>query len=417
LPIGLTAEARVASGDAARPALTGRRPLEPSPAHGRPGASRQASRQREAREEQCKSAALGSSTASTERGVSSEPGHANASALRASGGAKADHDAALVAASHGNPCAGGTLRPAPKVGAHRSPGGTSLRLARLSIVGASAVLLVAAPRSSAYVEHTVESGETLWSIAAGANLTTRALAAANGLPDDARVLTGSTIRVPSEREARRALAAGRAATRPTPLGAYTVRPGDTLSAIAARSHIPVSQLAWMNGLDPSAPLFAGTGLKLPTGAPSPGGGAAPMVAPAHPHPAPGRVTPSHVGGSAATHGVPGSLAAAIARQESGFNNGLVSAANARGVMQLVPGTWQFVEEVLAGRQLDPSSAADNVHAGVMYLGQLLRDTGGDEAAATAAYYQGLSSVRRIGLLPETRRYVANVMALRRHYGP
>jgi soluble lytic murein transglycosylase-like protein len=58
-----------------------------------------------------------------------------------------------------------------------------------------------------------------------------------------------------------------------------------------------------------------------------------------------------------------------------------------------------------------------MHAGVMYLGQLLRDTGGDEAAATAAYHQGLSSLRRIGLLPETRRYVANVMALRRQYGP
>jgi len=34
----------------------------------------------------------------------------------------------------------------------------------------------------------------------------------------------------------------------------------------------------------------------------------------------------------------------------------------------------------------------------------------------AAYYQGLASVRRIGMLPETRRYVANVMALRARFG-
>ena len=36
--------------------------------------------------------------------------------------------------------------------------------------------------------------------------------------------------------------------------------------------------------------------------------------------------------------------------------------------------------------------------------------------AAAAYYQGLGSVRRIGMLPETRRYVANVLALRSRFG-
>ncbi len=39
---------------------------------------------------------------------------------------------------------------------------------------------------------------------------------------------------------------------------------------------------------------------------------------------------------ATRNGVPGSLAAAIAWQESGFNNAMVSAANARGVMQVMP---------------------------------------------------------------------------------
>jgi hypothetical protein len=46
----------------------------------------------------------------------------------------------------------------------------------------------------------------------------------------------------------------------------------------------------------------------------------------------------------------------------------------------------------------------------------MRQTNGDPAMAAAAYYQGLSSVRRIGMLPETRRYVANVMALRARFG-
>src|SRR6185503_18663945 len=107
-----------------------------------------------------------------------------------------------------------------------------------------------------------------------------------------------------------------------------------------------------------------------------------------------------------------SLAAAVAWQESGFNNGVVSLANARGVMQLLPGTWSWVEEQLAGRPLAPDSALDNVDAGVMYLDQLIQDAGGDEARAVAAYYQGSSSVQDVGLLPDTQRYVANVMALR-----
>ena len=132
--------------------------------------------------------------------------------------------------------------------------------------------------------------------------------------------------------------------------------------------------------------------------------------------APGRVTSSDIAGVATQHGVPASLAAAIAWQESGFNNAMVSSANARGVMQVMPGTWDWVQRNLASRQLDPASATDNVHAGVLYLKRLLADTGGDENAAIAGYYQGLASVRKIGMLPETRRYVANVMALRGRFG-
>jgi hypothetical protein len=52
----------------------------------------------------------------------------------------------------------------------------------------------------------------------------------------------------------------------------------------------------------------------------------------------------------------------------------------------------------------------------MYLGQLVRDAGGDESLAAAFYYQGEASVRAIGMLPETQRYVANVTALRSRFG-
>jgi soluble lytic murein transglycosylase-like protein len=95
---------------------------------------------------------------------------------------------------------------------------------------------------------------------------------------------------------------------------------------------------------------------------------------------------------------------------------MVSSANARGVMQVMPGTWDWVQRNLATRQLDPNSAVDNVHAGTLYLRQMLQETGGDPALAAAGYYQGLGSVREIGMLPETERYVANVMALRSRFG-
>jgi N-acetylmuramoyl-L-alanine amidase len=287
-------------------------------------------------------------------------------------------------------------------------------------------VLAGSATAQASVPHTVQPGETLWSIATASNFTTRALAAANGLPENAQVVVGTTIQIPSEAEAAAALGAvpapsQPAAVAPGPMGAYTVRPGDTLSGIAASSGIDVGQLAWMNGVDPDAPLLIETPLKLPTGSPlaseAPAAPTAAAVVPnAEPYATAGRVTAADIGSVAASHGVPPSLATAIAWQESGFNNAFVSAANARGVMQILPGTWTWVEAQLANGPLDPASPLDNVKAGVMYLGQLLRDAGGDQALAAANYYQGASSVESGGLLPETQRYVEDVMALRSRFG-
>ena len=281
--------------------------------------------------------------------------------------------------------------------------------------------------ASASVPHTVQPGETLWSIAAASNLTTNALAAANGLSPDANVVLGSTIQIPSEDEAAAALAgtapAGSTTTTaattatadaPQPLGGYTVQPGETLSGIAAAAGVNAEQLAWMNGLDPSAPLLSGTALKLPGATDAPA--APPQAVPdAAPYATGGSTNSAEISQIAAQQGVSGSLASAVAWQESGFNNGAVSSANARGVMQVMPGTWDWIEQNLSG-PLDPTSPQDNVKAGSLYLRQLLEDTGGDERMAVAAYYQGLGSVQQDGLFPETEQYVENVMALKGRFG-
>src|SRR5689334_15424417 len=297
----------------------------------------------------------------------------------------------------------------------------------LSLLGLAAWLLPAT--AQAYVAHTVAPGETLWQLAAMNNMTTRSFAAANGLSPDAQIVSGTTIKPPSRAGAAGARAAAPAAAAPAvastgapePMGGYTVRPGDSLSAIAVTARVPMSAIASMNGLDPNGVLLAGTVIKLPTGSPAPAGASLPApattrVPQAAPYASSGRVSSADIAAVASRNGVPASLASAIAWQESGFNNAMVSGANARGVMQVMPGTWNWVQANLARRHLDPNSAIDNVGAGVLYLGHLLQQTGGDPALAAAGYYQGIGSVRAIGMLPETRRYVANVMALRARFG-
>ena len=189
-----------------------------------------------------------------------------------------------------------------------------MRVVRISLALVAIAACTPSPAAQGSVPHTVQAGETLWSIAAANNFTTHALAASNGLSDDAQVVIGTTIQVPSEPEAAAALArtAPSTATAEAPrvLGAYTVRAGDTLSSIAARSGIGVGQLAWMNGLDVEAPLLTGTALKLPTGAPNaeavpPAPADAPQVVPqADPLPTTGRVTAPEIGSRRATGSLP-----------------------------------------------------------------------------------------------------------------
>jgi soluble lytic murein transglycosylase-like protein len=314
---------------------------------------------------------------------------------------------------------------------------------RRSILISLLALFASAAPASAAVPHTVQPGETLWSIASSNNLTTRTVAAFNGLSEDAQVVLGSTIMVPSTVEGYAALqqaglvpadpaaaapapaaAADTAPAVPTgappPAGGYTVRTGDTLSALAAGAGVSVADMAAMNGLDPGGLLIAGTVIKLPSGAPAPAGAAEPAPAPvvpaADPVPTATRVSATDIQNVAAQYGVSPSLAAAVAWQESGFNNDMVSSANARGVMQVMPGTWDYVQQNLSQRPLDPASATDNVHAGVMYLKQLLNQSGGDENTAIAGYYQGISSVQNRGMFDDTQQYVANVQALRSRFG-
>jgi len=114
---------------------------------------------------------------------------------------------------------------------------------------------------------------------------------------------------------------------------------------------------------------------------------------------------------AAHYGVDRRLVRAVAWMESGFQTNLTSPVGAWGVMQIVPRTWSYVETVLIGRRV-PRTASGNIRVGVAYLRQLLREFGGNNRRALAAWYQGPTSVRKHGALRETKMFVANVLALR-----
>jgi LAS superfamily LD-carboxypeptidase LdcB len=77
---------------------------------------------------------------------------------------------------------------------------------RAAIAGVAVAIVAAAPAGAA-APHVVAPGETLWSIAAANNLTTRTVAVYNGLSEDAHVIEGQTIQVPTVDEGAAALAA------------------------------------------------------------------------------------------------------------------------------------------------------------------------------------------------------------------
>jgi LysM repeat protein len=293
----------------------------------------------------------------------------------------------------------------------------ALPLRSLLPLAALAALVLAAPAAAAV--HVVAPGETLTSVAAADGLGVAELAAANGLPTSAELVSGQTLTIPPQSAA--SATASAPAPAPVDEGSYVVQPGDTLTAIAERAGTTVASLAASNGLDPKEYLVAGTVLSLDgltaaatTAAPTSTGSTAGTGLP--PYPTPETVSASEVGQVAAAEGVPASLADAIGWQESGFNNAMVSPTGATGVMQIEPGTWSWIQQNLAGSRLAPASAHDNVLGGVLLLRQILADAGGDPAIAAAGYYQGLASVQRSGMYPSTRRYVNDVLALRSRFG-
>ena len=245
--------------------------------------------------------------------------------------------------------------------------------------------------SSAGGRYTVRWGDTLTGIAARFGVSVDRLARMNRISPHGLLLAGATLHVPG--------GAGGGGGATAMGGSYVVRPGDTLSGIAARFGVGMHRLARANRLRVRGILLAGITLRVPRASTT-------VQSPLGPW-----SVPASIDAWSAHYGVDAALARAVSWQESGFHVNIRSVAGAWGPMQVLPGTWTYVEDVLIGQQVARTGDGD-VRVGVALLHHLIGDFGGNESLAVAAYYQGERSVRERGMLPDTRMYVANVMALR-----
>jgi LysM repeat protein len=137
---------------------------------------------------------------------------------------------------------------------------------RTVLLGLLAITPVTAPEASAALPHEVMPGETLWSIAAANNLTTRTVAVYNGVSEDTQVIAGQTIEVPTVAEGAAALAAAPAESSAPEAGSavsHTVAPGESLSSVAAANGVTVDELAAANGLASDAYLIEGEAIQVP----------------------------------------------------------------------------------------------------------------------------------------------------------
>ncbi len=245
---------------------------------------------------------------------------------------------------------------------------------------------------------------------------------------------------------------------------YRVRPGDTPSSVAVRYHAWTAQLIAMNH---TSTLYVGQVIRIPVvvkaarkcdrhrhhrtgyladnkdGSKKHGKHGKPKKAKepkkpgkskpdkpkrpkkhkqhAHRHPDHGwvhggasRAEVRHVIAKKARRvGVDPHLALAIAWQESGWQHKQVSSAGALGAMQVMPGTGRWMSAYL-GRKLNLRNLHDNVSAGVVLIKVLRGQT--KLKYTIAGYYQGLAGVRRYGMYKSTKRYVANVLAIKRALG-
>lgn len=290
--------------------------------------------------------------------------------------------------------------------------------------------------------YTVSSGDTLSGIATRHGMSLAKLLSVTGLRATDTIYVNQKLNLGGAKANTPQAPASKSPVSKAPKaasgsGTYMVRSGDTLYGIARAKGLSLSALLSANGFTSSTVIFPGQKLKLSgvaSSASKPGssnpGITKPLVSNKFLHYTyPGatvasanenkrellsRNLPSRaamksmIASTARSMGVDPSLALAHAFQESSFDMASVSPANAIGVMQVIPSSGKWASD-LVGRPLDLLNPKDNVTAGIAII-RSLQKTSPSLDIGIASYYQGQGGVRKYGMYPDTKRYVASVRA-------
>ncbi|MDP9800172.1 LysM repeat protein [Arcanobacterium wilhelmae] len=332
-----------------------------------------------------------------------------------------------------------------------------------AVTGTSALTLAPTSPATLQINYQVKKGDSFWAIGHRFGVPMREVAAANGLKLTDVIHPGQLLVIPAAQPRTAAAKPAPApaakvpakkakpATAPAPRsaaksGVYTVRAGDTLSAIARSNNTTVSALASLNKIANPSRIYVGQRIVLsaptataPTTKAAPASKATPaakktatkqlvtnnfpgytyasatvaaananknaLVARSHPSRA---QVQAMVAATARAMGVNPRLALAHAYNESGFDASAVSPANAIGVMQVIPSSGKWAES-LVGRKLNLLDVQDNITAGVAII-RYLQTHASSLEQGIAGYYQGLGGVRKYGMYPDTKVYVAKIKA-------
>jgi LysM repeat protein len=230
----------------------------------------------------------------------------------------------------------------------------------------------------------VQPGDTLVGLAARYGTNVAVIATLNGLANPDLIRAGQRIRVTAGRTVN---ARGKGNQH------HAVRPGETLTAIAGRYGTTVAAIASLNHLVDPSYIQAGQVLRIPsdhagtTAATLPSSVAAGMA---------GRDRVRRiVVAEARRAGVPPALALAVAWQESGWRQKVVSSAGARGVMQLLPTTAVWIGDTMLGHRVDLRSTRGNVRAGLVLLRHYLDRYHGKVGRAPGTYLDADQDAVRI----------------------
>ncbi len=259
----------------------------------------------------------------------------------------------------------------------------------------------------------VQPGDTLTSISRRHGVAIETLVRLNGIENPNRILAGQRLRL----EPAPAAPSGGAAPAPAATTrTHVVRAGEHLTGIARHYGTTIDAIVRANGITDPSRIYAGQRLTIPVaGAPAAGSSSrmpASMAALVRERESVRRVIVEE----ARRYGVPPAFAMAVAWQESGWRQDVVSSAGAIGVMQLLPSTADWVGESMLGTPIDARDLRQNVRGGVRLLAHYLDRYDGNRALVLAAYYQGQTAVDRHGIYAVSRPYIASITALEALFG-